>query len=125
MDDRNATLLAGLDRTCPLIEIGPSFAPVAAKADGWATTVLDHAPRDELIAKYTHHPGVDVSRIEEADIVWTGGPLHEAFPPAVREHSWMRQCVSHPDCRAARWETDSHTSRPESRGEDGDGILSP
>ena len=84
MDDRNATLLAGLDRTCPLIEIGPSFAPVAAKADGWATTVLDHAPRDELIAKYTHHPGVDVSRIEEVDIVWTGGPLHEAFPPAAQ-----------------------------------------
>jgi hypothetical protein len=84
MDDRDAVLLRDLDRSCRIIEIGPSFAPIAAKADGWATTVVDHAPRRKLIAKYKVHPNVDTSRIEEVDVVWDGGALHEAFPQAAR-----------------------------------------
>ncbi|GGC36232.1 hypothetical protein GCM10011504_13250 [Siccirubricoccus deserti] len=81
MTGRNAALLRGLSPGDPIIEIGPSFAPVAAKRDGWATTVVDHASRAELAAKYTGHPNVDPSRIEEVDHIWTGGPLDALLPP--------------------------------------------
>jgi hypothetical protein len=77
---RTETLLADLDRTARIIEIGPSYNPVAPKADGWNTTTLDHATRSELIDKYRGHPGVNVERIEDVDFVWTRGSLAEAVP---------------------------------------------
>src|SRR4051794_28223139 len=77
MSDRNAKLLAGFGPTDPLIEIGPSYNPVAAKADGWQVTVIDHASQEELVAKYAAAEHVDAGRIEPVDIVWRGEPLHE------------------------------------------------
>ena len=35
-----------------LIEVGPSYNPVAPKAEGWDTYIIDHASQDELQAKY-------------------------------------------------------------------------
>jgi SAM-dependent methyltransferase len=81
MSGRNERLRDGLRPSDPIIEIGPLHSPVAPKAEGWATTVVDHATRDELVAKYTGHAGVDPARIEEVDVVWRSGPLHAAFPP--------------------------------------------
>jgi predicted SAM-dependent methyltransferase len=81
---RNERLLGPVDRSMRIIEIGPSFSPIAAKADGWNVCSIDHLPRAELVAKYTGHAGVDVSRIEEVDFVWTDGPLSSAAPPALR-----------------------------------------
>jgi len=82
MQDRTSLLLSGLAHEHRLIEIGPSFRPLAPKADGWRTTVVDHADQAALIAKYGRDPTVETGRIEEVDVVWTGGPLHEAFPTA-------------------------------------------
>jgi len=76
-------LLAGVDRSTRIIEIGPSYNPIAAKAHGWNTATIDHATRAELVKKYTGH-GVDVSRIEDVDFVWTGGALADAVPADVR-----------------------------------------
>jgi hypothetical protein len=76
---RNELLLGSIDRSAAIIEIGPSFNPVAPKADGWNATVVDHATRAELISKYTGHD-VDLTRIEEVDYVWTNGPLIDAIP---------------------------------------------
>lgn len=77
---RSEILLAPVARTAHIIEIGPSYSPIAPKAEGWKTCTLDHVTREGLIAKYRGHPGVDVSRIEEVDFVWSGGPLVDAIP---------------------------------------------
>ena len=92
MTERNARLLGGLSKDDALIEIGPSFAPVAPKRDGWRTVVVDHASRDELVAKYTGHPHVDPAQIEEVDRIWTGGPLDALFPAA--EHGTYRALLA-------------------------------
>jgi hypothetical protein len=73
-------LLASIDRSARIIEIGPGFNPIAPKAAGWNTTTIDHASREELVKKYTDHPGVDVGRIEEVDFVWSGGSIAQAVP---------------------------------------------
>ncbi len=77
--NRNELILAGCSKADAIVEIGPSHSPIAAKRDGWATTVVDHASQDVLRAKYALFPGVDVSRIEEVDRIWQGGPLDALF----------------------------------------------
>jgi GT2 family glycosyltransferase len=77
---RSEQLLAPIDRSARIIEIGPSHNPIAPKADGWNTITIDHTTRAGLIEKYTGHKDVDVSRIEEVDFVWTGGPLADLVP---------------------------------------------
>src|SRR6478735_6926377 len=79
MLDRNARLLEGVARDAALMEIGPSFNPVAPKAEGWQVTIVDHASQAELVAKYAGG-AVETDRIEPVDVVWAGGPLHEAVP---------------------------------------------
>jgi 2-polyprenyl-3-methyl-5-hydroxy-6-metoxy-1,4-benzoquinol methylase len=83
MPSRSETLLAPVPRSGRVIEIGPSFSPIAPKAEGWDVCSLDHLSREGLIAKYTGHPGVDTTRIEDVDYVWTGGPLSTAVPAAM------------------------------------------
>lgn len=80
MTDRNRQLLTGLGKADPIIEVGPLHAPIAPKSEGWQTTVVDHAPREALVQKYAGHEGVDLARIQEVDVIWNGGALHEAFP---------------------------------------------
>lgn len=80
---REDRLLGTLDRSARIIEIGPSYNPVAPKASGWNTTTVDHAPRAALMKKYAGHPGVDINRIEDVDCIWTTGPLEEAVPDHV------------------------------------------
>ncbi len=75
-----------------MLEIGGSFAPIVPKSQGWNTRVVDHASKEELVTKYRSHANVDVSRIEDVDVVWTGGPLHEALPSA--EHGTFDACVA-------------------------------
>jgi glycosyltransferase involved in cell wall biosynthesis len=77
---RAETLLAPIDRSARIIEIGPSYNPIAPKADGWNTSTLDHTTRASLVEKYRGHPGVDVDRIEEVDFVWTNGSVANAVP---------------------------------------------
>jgi Domain of unknown function (DUF4214)/Methyltransferase domain len=83
MPTRNEILLAPVPRTGHIIEIGPSFRPIAPKGEGWNTRSLDHTTREGLIAKYRGHPGVDVNRIEEVDFVWAGGSLIDAVPASL------------------------------------------
>jgi Methyltransferase domain len=80
---RAEILLSPVPRGSRVIEIGPSFNPIAPKAAGWDAHTLDHLTRESLIKKYTGHPGVDVSGIEEVDYVWSGGPLSDAVPPVL------------------------------------------
>jgi hypothetical protein len=41
-----------LDKSGSGIEIGPSFSPIAPKAQGFKVKTLDHATADELREKY-------------------------------------------------------------------------
>jgi SAM-dependent methyltransferase len=63
-----------------IVEIGPSFSPIAPKSGGWNSASIDHLTREGLAAKYNGHPGVDISRIEEVDFVWISGSLADAVP---------------------------------------------
>lgn len=56
------------------VEIGASYSPIAPKAQGYRTKVVDHAPREELIVKYRDVPGSS-ERIEEVDAIDDGGEL--------------------------------------------------
>jgi hypothetical protein len=82
MPTRSEILLAPISCDSRIIEIGPSFSPIAPKSQGWNSAVIDHMTREGLIAKYAGHPGSDVSRIEPVDFVWTAGPLSAAVPSA-------------------------------------------
>jgi 2-polyprenyl-3-methyl-5-hydroxy-6-metoxy-1,4-benzoquinol methylase len=83
MPTRNEILLGPIDRSMQVLEVGPSFNPVAPKADGWNVRSIDHLSREALIEKYRGHAGVDASRIEDVDFVWTGGDLSSAVPEAL------------------------------------------
>lgn len=82
VNDRATLLKNGLSMIDQLIEVGPSYNPILRKADGWRTTVVDHATKAELLAKYYHEPSVDTSMIEEVDIIWRDGALADAFAPS-------------------------------------------
>lgn len=81
MSDRAGLLLRGLGPEDRILEIGPSFNPVAPKSAGWRVTIVDHASQAELVAKYASS-NVDTSRIEPVDVVWQGGPLEDVIPAA-------------------------------------------
>lgn len=79
---RAANIRGHLDKSHRIVEIGPSYNPIAPKREGWNTFIVDHASKDELIEKYRGHPNVDISQIENVDFVWRGGPLSEVVPPS-------------------------------------------
>jgi hypothetical protein len=81
LSSRTETLLGLVPKDSRIIEIGPSFRPIAPKNQGWNSVSIDHMTREGLTAKYEKHPGVDVGVIEPVDFVWTGGSLSDAVPP--------------------------------------------
>ena len=93
MSERNARLLQGIARDAPLIEIGPSFNPVAPRSEGWQVTIVDHATQEDLVRKYAGG-AVDTSRIEAVDHVWAGGPL-DAVVPAERHGHYAAMIACH------------------------------
>lgn len=83
--DRRAVLLAGLDRSMKLLEVGASYNPLVPRSSGWNVVIVDHASRAELVAKYEDERRVDVTQIEEVDVVWTAGALADAVPDEHHE----------------------------------------
>jgi glycosyltransferase involved in cell wall biosynthesis/SAM-dependent methyltransferase len=82
--ERAKMLMSGVSKTSRVVEIGASYSPIAPKSEGWQTWTVDHATRNDLVAKYTGVDDVWVERIEEVDVVWREGPLVEAFPKTAR-----------------------------------------
>lgn len=76
---REQLLLFGISKASRVIEIGPSYSPLAPKREGWDAFIVDHATREELVVKYREH-GKDVDRIEHVDYVWNGGCLADGLP---------------------------------------------
>lgn len=89
--DRLEKLLLNITRTARILEIGPSHNPVAPKAAGWRTFVLDHATQADLREKYRGHD-VRHDRIEPVDFVWSDGAIHEAVPAS--EHGSFDACIA-------------------------------
>ena len=79
---REELIRRDFDRSMRLIELGPSHNPIAAKADGWRTTIVDHASQADLIEKY-RAMGVKTDRVEPVDFVWQDGPLTGLIPTAM------------------------------------------
>jgi SAM-dependent methyltransferase len=77
---RNEKILARISRPMKILEIGPSYSPVLARADNWDVYSLDHKTAEELRAKYARHSNVDISRIQDVDFVWQDGPIETAIP---------------------------------------------
>jgi SAM-dependent methyltransferase len=80
--DRFSRLLSMSSRDSHIIEIGAGYSPVAPKAAGWNTHVVDHADQATLRAKYAA-ANVDGNAIEEVDTIWRDGPLHEAVAASL------------------------------------------
>jgi SAM-dependent methyltransferase len=83
MVDRCALLRRGLDKGMRVLEVGPSFNPLAPKSEGWDVITVDHTDQAGLIEKYSVHVSVDTSKIEVVDYVWQGGALLDAIPPEL------------------------------------------
>jgi hypothetical protein len=81
--DRKTRLLSTSDRSSRIVEIGPCYNPVAPKADGWNTHVVDCADRETLRAKYAD-AAVDMDAIEDVDTIWQEGPLEDVVPADLR-----------------------------------------
>jgi SAM-dependent methyltransferase len=89
--DRLEKLLFGIKRTARILEVGPSHNPVAPKAAGWQSFVLDHATQADLKEIYREH-GVALDRIEPVDFVWAGGAIHDAVP--ATQHGTFDACIA-------------------------------
>lgn len=74
--DRTKRLLVGLNKSMSLVEVGPSHNPLIPKSSGWNTTIVDYADANFL---REHYKNEDYSRIEEVDVIWRSGQMHEAF----------------------------------------------
>ena len=80
---RARSLLQGVDRNASIVEIGASYSPIAPRADGWNTVIIDHAAREELVAKYDGEPDVWTDRIEEVDYIWKSDSIADAIPKSL------------------------------------------
>lgn len=67
-------LMAGRDKT--ILEIGAGYSPLFRKAEGYNVRIVDHLPTEQLVEKY-RQLGVDTSRIEQVDYVYTGQSIPE------------------------------------------------
>jgi len=74
--DRVERMLLGVDKTMTLVEVGPSHNPIVPKLAGWNTTIVDYADADFL---REHYKNENHARIEDVDIVWRSGQMHEPF----------------------------------------------
>jgi SAM-dependent methyltransferase len=73
-------VLAPVDISGLGLEIGPSHNPLLPKSSGARIEIVDHASRQELIAKYRELsvPAKQLDQIEEVDYISSGGSLVEA-----------------------------------------------
>lgn len=83
--NRTEKILCKIDRTKPGIEIGPSFSPVAPKAEGYNVHIIDHLDREGLVARYSKQ---NTQKIEDVDFVW-GGESYLELTNKPKYYSWI------------------------------------
>ena len=80
--NRTELIRRHFDRSMRLIELGASYSPIIPKAEGWRTTVIDHATREDLIKQYGAMGVATIDKIEQVDHVWRNGPLDAIVDPS-------------------------------------------
>jgi hypothetical protein len=75
--NRMDRMLTGLNRRMALVEVGPSHSPIVPKAAGWNTVIVDYADAGFL---REHYKDENYECIEDVDVIWRSGQMHEAFP---------------------------------------------
>lgn len=87
----------GLDKGLKGLEFGPSFNPIAPKAEGFNVVTVDHLSRDELVNKYRGEP-VELERIEVVDVVWAGQDLRDTLGCGTFDYIIASHVVEHVPC---------------------------
>ena len=90
--DRVQKLLFRIDRSMKVLEIGPSYNPVAPKSQGWISWSVDHANQEDLKEKYRSDASVDESRIEFVDFIWRSGDIDQVIP--LEHHNTFNACIA-------------------------------
>lgn len=80
--DRTARALSSVNLDGRGLELGPSYNPLVPKASGRRIDTVDHAPREELVAKYRGFGLAEdkLDAIDEVDFLWDGGSLLSVVP---------------------------------------------
>ena len=78
-NSREAKIRGTLTKRSRIIEVGASHAPIVPKSNGWNTTIVDHASREELIKKYANETNLS-NKVEEVDFIWQDGDISDIFP---------------------------------------------
>ncbi len=81
--NRTEKILKHINKNGQGIEIGPCANPIAPKKEGFQVYIIDHASREQLIAKYDGH-GINLDNIEEVDFVWQG----ESYAELTGKHKY-------------------------------------
>jgi SAM-dependent methyltransferase len=77
--DRREKILGGVDPTSQIgIEVGPLDKPIIRRDEGMIYYV-DHASREELLARYKEDPAVDHDAIVDVDFIWGQESLLDLF----------------------------------------------
>lgn len=79
--DRMDRMRSRIQPGAKILEVGASYNPTVRKSDGFNVFTVDHATRDELLAKYDQH--FDKPDIEDVDFICHDGNLTAAIP---KEH---------------------------------------
>ncbi|MGO8973336.1 MAG: methyltransferase domain-containing protein [Steroidobacteraceae bacterium] len=87
---RVGRLRAHIRPECKILEIGASYKPVAPRSAGYNTFTVDHASREELLAKYAVH--VKDPQIEHVDFVCHDGNLAKVI--GVEHHGTFDICIA-------------------------------
>ncbi len=80
--NRTELIRRHFDRSMRRIELGASYSPIVPKAEGWQTTIIDHASQEDLIKQYGAMGVATVDKIEPVDHVWRSGPLKDIVDPS-------------------------------------------
>lgn len=92
--DRTAFFHRGLTRSMRGIEIGPSYRPLCPKSQGWNVMVVDHASREDLVAKYSAWH-VDTTLIEEVDLVLGEAGIESIVPKQSYDYVLASHVIEH------------------------------
>jgi SAM-dependent methyltransferase len=96
-DNFRDAIRSRLDKSAKGLEFGPSFNPIARKADGFNVVVVDHASQEELRQKYQGQP-VELDRIEVVDVVWRGQDLREELEQRTFDYIIASHVIEHVPC---------------------------
>ena len=81
---RSHSIVQGLDHSWMVgVEIGPWYSPIASRASGWNTVVVDFCSGGELREKARTHSSSAIraceDKIEDVDVIWRGQALDKAL----------------------------------------------